>query len=169
MSGDRRRGVPRRVEAFVQRIGRTRTFARIGSKLFHRLDGLVFRLSRGRYIVSDLMLPVVMLTTTGRRSGQPRTVPIAAIPDGDSWLVVGSNFGQDHHPAWALNLLDDPRAVVQRRGRRHEVVAEALDEEQRREIWPHLTAYWPPFDVYIDRAGAAGRDIRVFRLTREAA
>lgn len=169
MSGDRPRGVPRRVVAFVQRIGRTRTFARFGSKVFHRLDGIVFRLSKGRYIASDLMLPVVMLTTTGRRSGQQWTVPIAAIPDGDSWLVVGSNFGQDHHPAWALNLLADPRAVVQRRGRRHEVVAEVLDESERQQVWPHLTAYWPPFDAYVERAGAAGRDIRVFRLTREAA
>lgn len=149
---------------YVQRIGRTRTFARVGSKVFHRLDRIVFKATKGRYIVSDAMLPVVMLTTTGRRSGRPRTVPIAAFPDDGDWLVVGSNFGQGHHPAWALNLLADPRAVVQRRGRRHEVTAEVLDDDTRAAIWPRLTAYWPPFDDYVDRAGSAGREIRVFRL-----
>jgi deazaflavin-dependent oxidoreductase (nitroreductase family) len=146
------------------RLSRTRTFVRLGRRVFHRVDGVVFRLSGGRAIASDLVMPVAMLTTTGRRSRQPRTVPVAAIPDGGDWLVVGSNFGQAQHPAWVRNIEADPRAIVQRRGRRTPVEAIELDERQRHEVWPLLTSYWPPFDDYVDRAGAVGRDIRVFRL-----
>jgi deazaflavin-dependent oxidoreductase (nitroreductase family) len=153
----------------LQRASRTRAFVRFGRPVFHRLDRVVFRLSGGRAIASDLVLPVAMLTTTGRRSGRARTVPLAAIPDGDDWLVVVSNFGQPHHPAWVRNLQAEPRAVVGRRGRRYEVMAEELDDVARLEVWPLLTAYWPPFDDYVDRAGTAGRDIRVFRLRRRGA
>jgi deazaflavin-dependent oxidoreductase (nitroreductase family) len=150
--------------ALLQRASRTRAFVRFGRPVFHRVDRLVFRVTGGRAIASDLILPVAMLTTTGRRSGQPRTVPLAAIPQGADWLVVGSNFGQERDPGWVRNLRADPHAVVKRRGRRTEVVAEELDAAARQQVWPLLTAYWPPFDDYVDRAGAAGRDIRVFRL-----
>jgi deazaflavin-dependent oxidoreductase (nitroreductase family) len=150
----------------IHRASRTRGFVAVGTRVFPRMDRLAFRLSGGGFIVSDLLVPVAMLTTTGRRSGQPRTVPIAAIPDGDGWLVVGSNFGQDHHPAWVRNLLADPEAVVGRRGQRHLVVAELLDAGEREEVWPELTRQWPPFDAYVERAGGAGREILVFRLRR---
>jgi hypothetical protein len=53
---------------------------------------------------------------------------------------------------------------VQRRGKRYEVVAQVLDDDERARVWPQLTAYWPPFDAYVERAGEVGRDIRVFRL-----
>ena len=164
----RRWGPVAALVALLQRLSRTRLFVRLGRRVFHRMDRVAFRLSGGRLVVSDLILPVAMLTTTGHRSGQPRTIPLAAIPQRDDWLVVGSNFGQAQHPAWVRNLEADPRAVVQRRGRRVPVLAEELDDVQRERVWPLLTAYWPPFDDYVDRADAAGRRIRVFRLRPRA-
>jgi deazaflavin-dependent oxidoreductase (nitroreductase family) len=150
----------------IHRLSRTKGFVAVGARLFPRMDRLAFRLSGGRFIVSDLLVPVAMLTTTGHRSGQPRTVPIAAIPDGTDWLVVGSNFGQDHHPAWVRNLLADPRATVRRRGRRYPVIAARLEADERDQVWPELTRQWPPFDEYVERAGGAGREILLFRLRR---
>ncbi len=90
----------------------------LGSKLFiptaHRADRIVLRLSGGRTTLVGLTtgLPVITLTTIGAKSGQLRTVPLVGIPDGDRWVVIASNFGQAHHPAWYYNLKKNPQATV---------------------------------------------------------
>lgn len=148
----------------LKRWGGTERFARFGRRWFHRLDEVVFTVTGGRFLISELALPVVMLITRGRRSGQPRQRPLAAIWHDGGWHVVASNFGHTHDPAWALNLRAHPRAVVQRRGRRTVVEARELSPAERDAIWPLLTEQWPPYDDYVRRAGEAGRTISVFRL-----
>lgn len=73
--------------------------------LYH-FDLPVLRLSRGRYSVTSLLagLPVVTVTTIGAKSGQPRSLPLVAIPSGEAVILIASNFGQAHHPAWYYNL-----------------------------------------------------------------
>src|SRR5689334_16660316 len=86
-------------------------FARVA----HRMDRPVFRWTRGRHTVGSLLtgLPVVMLTTTGARSGQQRTVPILGLPTGDGGLaVIASNFGQPKQPGWFYNLRARPEGDV---------------------------------------------------------
>ncbi len=101
----------------VQKVSSTRAFARIAPHVIPALDRAVHRLTRGKVLLSARMLPGVILTATGARSGQPRRTPLACMPeDGGSWLLIGSNFGRPGHPAWTGNLLKHPEAEVSWRG-----------------------------------------------------
>jgi deazaflavin-dependent oxidoreductase (nitroreductase family) len=138
-------------------------FPRVGPKIIPRMDRAVHWLTRGRAVASDLMIPTLLLTTTGRKSGLPRSTPLACLPErGGSFLVVGSNFGRESHPAWSGNLLADPRATVRFRGRETPVTATLLTGEERAAAWPKLLKLWPVFDHYTARSS---RDLRVFRLS----
>lgn len=144
----------------------SRLFARIGPTIVPPIDRAVHRLSGGRLLLSRGMLPCAVVTTTGRRSGQPRETPLAAVPlDGDLY-VVGSNFGKPTHPAWSWNLLADPVATVSFEGDEYRADAHLLDADEKQSTWPRLIERWPLFDLYVDRSG---RDLRVFRLRRAPA
>ena len=108
-----------RVPARVQAFGSSRAGAWVFSRTLRHLDTAVARVSRGRQSAPQLLagLPVLDLTTTGRRSGQPRTSHLISIPVGDDLALLGTNFGQPATPAWVLNLEADPHASVTYRGR----------------------------------------------------
>jgi deazaflavin-dependent oxidoreductase (nitroreductase family) len=147
----------------VQRIAGTKAFAKIAPPIITPLDKAVHKLSGGRWLLSKGMLPVLMLTTTGAKSGEPREVPLACMPDDDVIYLVGSNFGREKHPAWTGNLLKTPHASVSFKGETFDVDATRLSDEEKAEIWPKLLQLWPTYDRYVERSG---RNIRVFRLTR---
>ncbi len=146
----------------VQKMAASPTFAKVGPKVMPSLDRLVHRATGGRVLISRLMLPALILTTTGRRSGEPRQSPLATVPHDGAFYVVGSNFGRPHHPAWSWNLLEHPDAEISYDGEHIPVRAELLDPEEKAAVWPELIATWPLFDLYVQRSG---RDLRVFRLT----
>lgn len=155
-----------RQEALVQKISSTVLFARIAPHLLPPLDKAVHRLSGGKVMISQYMLPSVFLTTTGRRSGEPRVAPLACLPEsGGSFLVVGSNFGRTDHPAWTGNLIAEPTALVEHRGRTVQVTAVLLEGDERAAAWAALLRMWPPYATYQARID---RQIRLFRLTPSA-
>lgn len=163
MSADRRWFSPRGpVGRLARRMATSRWFRRIGPRIVPPLDRLVSKLTGGRVLLGSALLPMLVLHTTGRRSGEPRTTPLACLPSDEGFYVVGSNFGRESHPAWTYNLIAHPRAEVEFRGERIPVRAHLLDHEERREIWPRLTDLWPAYDDYVGSAG--GRELRVFRL-----
>ncbi len=147
----------------VQKVATTRAFAATGSKVFPPIDRFVNKLTGGRVALSQSMVPSMVLTTTGRKSGEPRKTPLATLPVGDDFLVVGSNFGKEHHPAWTANLLANPDATVTFKGDDIPVVARMLEPDEKAEVWPDLLKIWPAWTAYTERSG---RDLRVFRLTR---
>jgi deazaflavin-dependent oxidoreductase (nitroreductase family) len=153
--------VPRRVR-LARRLALNPVFRRVGKVVVPRVDRVLHRVSRGRVHLADAAVPTLVLVVAGRRSGQPRSTPLAYVPDGDDYLVVGSNWGQAEHPVWTLNLLAAETAVVEAGGRRVRVAPELLEGEARAEAWARLRAVWPTYDDYTDRAG--GRELRVFRL-----
>jgi deazaflavin-dependent oxidoreductase (nitroreductase family) len=106
---------------------------------------------------------MLVLTTTGRRSGMPRTVQLAHIaePDG-TLLVVASAMGQDRHPDWLLNLRAEPRARVLLPGREVEVDATELDRVEAARRWPDVVRAIPQMRTYAKRTS---RRIPVVRLT----
>jgi deazaflavin-dependent oxidoreductase (nitroreductase family) len=152
----------------VQRILRRFAASGPGSWLFarvlHHIDRPVHRLTRGRYTFASLLsgIPVVMLTTTGARSGRDRTVPVLGIPAEGGLAIIASNFGQSRHPAWYHNLRAHPEAdvVVDRAHRR--VRAVEAEGERRREIWAQGLRVYPGFGEYERRA--SHRRIIVFVL-----
>ena len=124
----------------------------------------MYRLSGQRTTLAALLsgLPVVMLTTTGAKSGRETTVPLAGFEEGDSVILVASNYGQAHHPAWYHNLRAHPRARVAVRGRSSEMVAEQVESPERERYIAFAAKSYPGYPEYERRA--APRRIAVFRL-----
>jgi deazaflavin-dependent oxidoreductase (nitroreductase family) len=104
------------------------------ARTLHHLDRLVYRLTRGRGTFSSWIagVPVVMLTTTGAKTGQPRTLPLLGIPHDDSVVVIASNYGQYRNPAWYHNLRANPRATLVFEGVRRAVVAHEMTGARER-------------------------------------
>jgi deazaflavin-dependent oxidoreductase (nitroreductase family) len=153
---------------FVQKVLRRFAASGPGSWLFarilHHIDRPVHRLTRGRYTFASLLsgIPVVMLTTTGAKSGQPRTVPVLGIPVQGGIAIVASNFGQYRQPAWYHNLRAHPDAEVVVDGTHRRVRAVEADDQRRAQIWQQGLRVYPGFDQYERRA--AHRRISVFVL-----
>ncbi|MCX5429799.1 nitroreductase family deazaflavin-dependent oxidoreductase [Streptomyces sp. NBC_00257] len=149
----------------VQKVSSTRAFAKVAPHVVPVMDRTVHRLTRGKVLLSARMLPGLILTVPGARSGQLRTTPLACMPEKgteQSWILVGSNFGRSGHPAWTANLLAGPdRAVVNWRGRDIPVRATLLEGEEREEVWRAALKFWPPYATYQARVE---REIRLFRL-----
>lgn len=156
----------RLVVRLVQKVSSTRGFAKVAPHVIPALDRAVHRLTRGRVLLSAQLLPGVVLTSTGARSGLPRRTPLACMPGEDGWLLVGSNFGRTDHPAWTANLLAHPDASISWKGEDVPVTARLLGGEERVAAWTALLEFWPPYATYQARVA---REIRVFRLTRRAA
>ena len=155
-------GAQSRVGRLFQRLTLSPAFRRYGPRLAAPLDRAVFRLTGGRLVVSRLLIPILMLTCTGRRDGRPRRVPLATLPEPDgSYLVVGSNFGRERHPGWTEDLLADPRGTVDFGGRHVAVEARLLDPAAKGAVWARLLRVWP---AYAEYERLSGRDLRVFRL-----
>jgi deazaflavin-dependent oxidoreductase (nitroreductase family) len=147
---------------FVNWFSTTRPGTWIASRIAARLDPVVYRLSGGRFTsTGPLTIPQLVLTTTGRRSGQRRTVSLGYLADGPDFVVVASNFGKAHHPAWSYNLDATPVASVNVRGRDVSVRATRLADDEKRAIWPRLVGIIPQFRVYVTRTD---RNIKVYRL-----
>lgn len=145
-------------------VGRQPWLAKIGSRLV-TVDAALQRRTGGRIAVARLAgLTALLLTTTGRRSGLPRVTPLTAVPDGDSLLLIGSNWGKPRHPAWSSNLIANPEATAEIRGHRFGVTATLLTGDERARAWATVTESWPPYAQY---AARTDREIRIFRLTRQ--
>ena len=113
-------------------------FALKAMNSFHR--GLM-KLTGGRVGWKAANMPVVELTTTGRKTGQPRTVLLTSpVQEGSTYVVVASRGGDDQHPAWYLNLRDNPDVEVTTRGKKRSMRAHIADAEERARLWPLVTA-----------------------------
>ena len=148
----------------VQRAAAFVPMSLVPVRALPRIDHGFYRLSRGHTTFSAWVsgLPVVMLTSTGARSGMPRTVPVLGLPDGDRLVVIASNYGRPTNPGWYHNLLADPRAVVRWEGSSVQMHARELKGDERRaQIARGLEAY-PWWEQYHRRA--APREIPVIML-----
>ena len=148
----------------------TRWFAATGAgawlfaRVLHRLDRVAFKLTGGRRTATSVLsgLPVIMLTTTGARTGLARTVPVLGFPVQADLAVAAGNFGRRPEPAWCLNLRRDPHARIVVAGQSRPVVAEELAGEAREAVWRHCLAIYPGGAAYARRAGT--RVIGLFLL-----
>jgi deazaflavin-dependent oxidoreductase (nitroreductase family) len=122
----------------------------------------VFRASDGRLLGRLAGMPVVMLTTTGRKSGKPRTTMLTSpVQEGHQVVLVASYGGDDRHPAWFLNLRDDPDVEVTMLGRRRTMRARIASAHEKAALWPRVTAAYRGYEGYQRRTG---RDIPVVIL-----
>jgi len=128
------------------------------------IDRLLLRLSKGRFSMGGAA-PILLLTTTGAKSGQPRSTPLLYRPDGDRFVLIASKGGAPSHPAWYHNLRAHPRATVLVGGREIPCTAHEAEGEERQRLWKLAADFNPGYDVYQSRAG---RRIPVMVLAPEA-
>lgn len=145
------------VQRCLRLVAGTRPMAWLFARVLHHLDGPVLRRSGGRRSVSSALtgLPIVELRTVGARSGEPRTLPMVGVPDGDRLVLVASNYGQQRNPGWYYNLKTNSRCSVVFRGRRYEMEAYEADGEERERLWELDVSVYPPRNQYARRAGSS--------------
>jgi F420H(2)-dependent quinone reductase len=132
-----------------------------GLRWVGKLNIPLYRVSGGRLLGEIGGAPVLLLTTTGRKSGQRRTAPVVYLADGERMIVIGSNAGHARVPAWSLNLKANPAAVVEVGRKRIEVRARVAEGEERAELWRKCNRQYSGFDDYEARTS---RDIALFVL-----
>jgi len=125
---------------------------------FYRIHRFVYQASRGLIGHRTPAGPMLLLTTVGRRSGQQRTTPLLYMPDGQRFVVVGSNGGRDKPPSWVLNLSKTPSAEIQVGRRKVPVEARILAGEERASMWPRLLEHYKGWGHY---QGLTEREIKV--------
>ncbi|WP_433198182.1 nitroreductase family deazaflavin-dependent oxidoreductase [Nocardia sp. CA-107356] len=128
------------------------------------LDRAVLERTDAKYtVLGPIGAPVILLTTIGSKSGQPRTQPLLYVHDGDTLYVIGSNFGRVKHPAWTNNLLANPEATVAIAGERIPVRATPVESAAKDAIFARFVEIASAYDAYRSRTT---RDLRIFALTR---
>ena len=126
-----------------------------------KLNVPLYRLSGGRLLGKINKAPVLLLTTTGRKSGKQRTAPVVYLADGENYVVIGSNAGHNRTPAWSLNLKAKPDAEVEVGRKRIPVRARIAAGEERADLWRRHNEQYSGFDEYEARTD---RDIALFVL-----
>jgi deazaflavin-dependent oxidoreductase (nitroreductase family) len=155
----------------VQRALRRFASSGPGSWLFaktaHFIDRPVYRWSKGRRTFGSMItgLPVVMVTTTGAKSGKKRTVPVLGLPTDDGMAVIASNFGQHNQPGWYYNLRANPEGELSVDGKTTPFRAVEAEGETRERIWQLGLKIYPGWTQYEKRA--SHRHITVFLLRPE--
>jgi deazaflavin-dependent oxidoreductase (nitroreductase family) len=148
----------------VKRLAALPAVSRVLARLLRPVDNLVLRLSGERHTATSLLtgLPVVVLTCTGARSGQPRRVPLLTWIDGPCAVLFGTNFGGQHHPAWVYNLRAHPLAWLEYRGRPARYRAREASPAEADRYWEAVQGFYPGYASYRQRA--RHRQIAVFVL-----
>ncbi|MBL0885504.1 nitroreductase family deazaflavin-dependent oxidoreductase [Myceligenerans indicum] len=140
----------------------TRAFRSAGPVLLPPAERLTAWLSGGRLQLSALLVPSLVLYSTGARSDEPRTTYLMYTPDGHGRAIVaGTAFAQRRHPAWTYNLLAHPDATISVRGRRMPVRATLVEDDERDAVWARIESQWPGYRSY---ERESGRVVRLFRL-----
>jgi deazaflavin-dependent oxidoreductase (nitroreductase family) len=124
----------------------------------------VYRATNGRWSSKLKGQHMLLLTTTGRRSGKQRTIPLLYVPDGDDMVVIGSNWGGQQSPDWVANVLANPEVRVQAGSRKVQARAHVAEGEERARAWSLVTAQYPGYQEYADRLRGT-REIPLVVLT----
>jgi deazaflavin-dependent oxidoreductase (nitroreductase family) len=130
---------------------------------FTRVHRALYRGTRGLIGGNLIGIHMLLLTTTGRKSGTTRTLPLTYVADRGDFLIVASNGGSEKPPAWWLNLSDKQTAEIQVGGERFPVTWELVTPEERIEVWRKLQAAIPAYRIYRHRTL---REIPIVRLKR---
>jgi len=155
---------PNRVHRTLRRAAARERVGAMLQKTLYPLDKSVHAVTGGRHTVASLLagIPVIMLTTTGAKTGILRTSPLIGIPMAGDLAVIGSNYGTSSTPGWVYNLEADPGAVVAYRDRRVYVTAQRANDLETDRAFDAAAAIYAAFPTY--RKRAAHREIRVFVL-----
>ena len=128
--------------------------SQILSRIMHRLDRPILQLTQGRASLTGWLtgLPIISLTTRGAKSGQPRTLPLVAVPDGEKLILIASSYGRPRHPAWYHNLKAHPECQVTWNGHTRTYRAQEAEGPERERYWRLALQAYPGYQRYQERA-----------------
>ena len=152
------------VQRALRRLVGSRPGSWVSKRVLHRVDLVAHRIAPHRSPPTQWLaaVPIGLLTTTGARSGEPRTVPLLLAPLDDGWGVIASHYGSARPPAWFFNLRAHPDATLEVDGVTHPVRAEQVHGADRERVRQAALAYYAGYTAYERRAG--GRDLGFFIL-----
>jgi deazaflavin-dependent oxidoreductase (nitroreductase family) len=154
---------PNLFQKMIHRILMLRWVSAFLAVNLHRMDAVMLKLSHGRHTVTEIVgLPIIQITTIGAKSGEPRTMPLVSLFDGEKIALIGSNFGRQHNPGWYYNLKANPQCTVQVNGREQKFIARQTEGEEREKYWQMAVSYYKGYDLY--KVRAAHRQIPVIIL-----
>ncbi len=159
---------PNLFNKFVIKIATSEPGSRLFSHILHHIDPLICRMTNGRRTLTSILtgLPIVILTTTGRKSGKARTLPLLGIRDHENdgiFVLIASNWGRQRNPGWYYNLRANPRATCIIDGLTGEYDAREAEGAEYDRFWRYAEATYPGFSAYRERA--AGRHIPIMMMT----
>ena len=158
--------VVRAVRAVVAPITRTRAFRWAAPRVMPPIEQLIAAATGRSVQLSGLLVPSLILTTTGAKSGLPRDSVLMYTADGHGRAIIaGTSFAREKHPAWTYNLLAHPEAAISVRGWRYAVRASVIEGEGRERAWGLIERQWPGYRAY---ERESGRVVRLFLLTLTA-
>ena len=146
---------PTKLQQFLQKIPASPLGSSFFSRTLHYLDRNLMKLTGGRISFPGILagIPVVTITTTGAKTGRPRTVPLVVFADGEKVILIVSNWGQRHHPAWYLNLRSCPHAIIAANGKEGRYIAREAGDDEREMYWEMAYGLYFGFRLYRQRAG----------------
>ena len=154
---------PNAFQKLLHRFLMLRPISAFLSIALHRLDTIMLKLTKGKHTVAEIVgLPIIQITTIGAKTGQPRTMPLVSLFDGEKIALIGSNFGGKHNPGWYYNLKAHPKCTVEVNGRAAEYIARQVDGAEREKYWGMAVSYYKGYDLY--KVRAAHRQIPVMIL-----
>ena len=156
---------PARWQEAIQAITATRLVAWILARTLHQIDAVIIKFTKGRISATESLtgLPVLMLCTTGARTGKPRIVPVLALQDMNKLVLIASNFGQSRHPAWYYNLCANHEVTVSKGEYAETYIARETTGTERENYWNQAVNHYHGYDAYESRT--RGRKIPVIVLT----
>lgn len=153
---------PSGLRRFLLWLGSTHFGTWVILTLFTPLDRVLLRVSHGHFSTTSLILPSLVLISTGAKTGQSRSTPLVFIPDGERIVLIASNGGHARHPAWYHNLRANPQAQVIFGGRTRSFLAHEVKGIEREELWRQAVAAYPGYAIYQQRT--QGRIIPIMVL-----
>ncbi|MCB9136562.1 MAG: nitroreductase family deazaflavin-dependent oxidoreductase [Anaerolineales bacterium] len=154
-------------QRLLQRIAATAPAGWVLARWLPTLDRFILRRTQGKHTAASFLtgLPILMLTTYGAKSGQPRTCPLVPILDGERVILIASNFGNTRHPAWYVNLRAHPEALLTHNGVSASYLCREATDVEREGYWAQAVKLYPGYQAYKHRAG--NRKIPVLILTHQ--
>jgi deazaflavin-dependent oxidoreductase (nitroreductase family) len=120
-------------------------------KILGTLHRELYRGSSGKLGKKFFGSPILLLTTTGRKTGRPRTWPLTYLPEGENLIVIASNGGQPNHPSWYLNLQANSQVRVQLGERNYTMIAQTVEGDERVRLWSRVVEEYPAYAEYQQR------------------
>jgi len=144
---------PNAFQKFIHRFLMLKPVSKFLSVALYRLDKVLIKLTKGKHTVTEVVgLPVIQLTTIGAKTGQPRTMPLVSLYDGEKIALIASNFGGKNSPGWYYNLRANPKCTVEINDRATEYIARQAEGAEREKYWNMAVSYYKGYDLYKVRA-----------------